>query len=142
MRKSKKTQARNRIIAELDKMARALCFDRDHDTCQRCGETTIALLQWSHVLSRRHYCIRWEPDNSKVLCMSCHCYWTNHPIEAAYWFSKKWPLRWEHVHELLRTGKPMKDANLKELLEEIKADPPATPYLKYQSIPKDSEIPF
>lgn len=114
----KKTRSRKRVIAELDGLCRAAVMERDQ-VCQRCG--TGSDLQWSHVHSRRHYCIRWVLENSKALCRACHCWWTNNPLEAAYWFSKNWPLRWELVNELLRTSKPMKDVDLRQLLEEMRA---------------------
>lgn len=124
IKSSKKAKSRKAIIAKLDKLARAMVFERDKDRCVRCGSTSG--LQWSHVHSRRHYSIRWEMDNGKVLCIKCHCWWTNNPIEAAFWFSQNFPLRWEHVNELLRTSKPVKNHELIELLESM-TDPPKLP---------------
>ena len=99
IKRSKKTRTKNRMIAILDAECRARVMERDK-CCVRCGATTD--LQWSHVLTRRHMCIRWDDENSKILCRACHCWWTNFPQEASYWFSQKWPLRWEYVNEMVR----------------------------------------
>lgn len=116
MKVSKKTRQKRRLVKHLDAQCRAIVFERDGNRCQRCGATYD--LQWSHVHSRRHPCIRWEPDNSQVLCRGCHCWWGNHPIEAAYWFSQNWPMRWEHVNELLKVNEPVKMADLRAMANE------------------------
>ena len=136
---SKKAKARNRVIAQLDAICRAAIMERDNNTCQRCGSHEN--LQWSHVHSRRHYSIRWDTDNSKALCMGCHCWWTNHPTEASYWFSRKWADRWERIGELLRTSKPMKDVDLRQLLEEQTAAYPPGKMLKPDAW-TDKDLPF
>lgn len=125
----RKTSSRKRVIAELDAIAREqIVIVRDENTCQRCGKKDgeyhddgkKVVIQWSHVLSRVHYCIRWDPNNSKALCSKDHFWWENHKGEAYYWFSKNWPLRWEFVNERVRTAGPMKDYQLRELLEEMR----------------------
>lgn len=113
IRRSKRAARQDRMIKALDDACRKEVLERD-GKCQRCG--AMQDLQWSHVHSRRHHCIRWDLDNSKALCRGCHCWWTNHPIEAAFWFSRNWPMRWERINELLRRNPKV---NVRELYEAL-----------------------
>jgi 5-methylcytosine-specific restriction endonuclease McrA len=108
------------MILALDAQARQEVFERDGFKCQRCGvrEGLGAVLQWSHVHSRRHYCLRWDPDNAKILCLKCHCWWTNNPGLAYDWFVKKFPERWERITRVLQANPKVR---VKELYEGLKA---------------------
>lgn len=114
IRRSKRALKRSKMVLELDKACRLEVFERDLGICQRCGSTLM--LQWSHVHSRRHHCLRWDPDNSKVLCRDCHCWWTNNPGLAYDWFIKKFPERWERITRVLQANPKV---NMKSKLEEL-----------------------
>lgn len=99
-----RTQQKHRMELGLDAICRAEVFERDGNVCQRCGAAISCdgtPLQWSHVHSRRHNCLRWDPDNSKVLCKGCHFWWGNNPGLAIDWFQKNWPERWRRITDLL-----------------------------------------
>jgi len=105
-RKRKKNHSRRRktlsirkMVIALDKAARLAVLERDGWKCVRCGST--GNIQWSHVHSRRHYCLRWDEDNSKALCAACHCWWTYNPGLAYEWFRKNFSERWERITAVL-----------------------------------------
>lgn len=106
IRKSKKAAKRGRMVKALDDACRARVMQRDR-VCQRCGASVSVdgtPLQWSHVHSRRHLCLRWDDENSKALCKGCHCWWGNNPGLAFDWFSKKFPERWERITRVLQSN--------------------------------------
>lgn len=81
--KPKKRSNRSwRVI--LDALCRTVVMNRDGWRCVRCGSDTW--VQWSHVYSRRFLCLRWDPDNSKALCASCHRWWHDNPAESGPWW--------------------------------------------------------
>lgn len=80
--------ARKVTVKELDKLCRAIVFARDGNKCRRCGKETH--LQWSHVYTRGIEAIRWDLDNSKVLCAGCHNFWWHkRPVDAAAWWESE-----------------------------------------------------
>ncbi len=48
--------------------------------CERCGKREA--LQCSHFISRRYLWTRWVRLNAECLCVGCHKYLTERPIEA------------------------------------------------------------
>lgn len=99
-RQRKATASRARMVRELDAIAREEVFIRDHGTCIaagiagiRCGDT----VQWAHVLSRRHPCLRWEADNAMTLCAGHHLWWHHSPMYAVEWFVRDFPDRWRRL---------------------------------------------
>jgi 5-methylcytosine-specific restriction endonuclease McrA len=83
--------ARRTTVKELDAMCRAIVFARDGGACQWdvCG-TTQGLIDWAHILSRRHTATRWDTRNSVVLCRKHHMQWHDRPMDAARWFQKRY----------------------------------------------------
>ena len=71
--------------------------------CERCGkqyEAKSSGLQCSHHFSRRHYNIRFDPDNAAALCHHCHNYWYSKDVpEAARWLEDK--IGQERVNRLI-----------------------------------------
>lgn len=56
---------------------------RDNYTCQKCGKTQAeAMIQCSHIYSRRHRSTRWDEANARALCFRCHMDWHSNPTEA------------------------------------------------------------
>ena len=94
-----RTRSRARMIRELDAQARAEVFERDGGVCIRCRNTSRPV-QWAHVLSRRHVCLRWVPDNAMSLCAGCHLFWHHEPAMALDWFFKNFRERWERLQVL------------------------------------------
>lgn len=52
--------------------------------CVRCGRSD-ARLECSHIFSRRHAATRWDPDNAKALCFTCHRWWHENPADSGEW---------------------------------------------------------
>jgi len=64
----------------------------DH-TCLRCGIRKPPTgtrgsdgMECSHVYSRTHRTIRWDKNNAKCLCTSCHAWWHSNPTESGKWY--------------------------------------------------------
>jgi 5-methylcytosine-specific restriction endonuclease McrA len=102
------------MVKALDDAARERVRERDAWTCQRCGSRDYP--QWSHIVTREYYCTRWEDDNAVIHCRDCHCWFTNHHTVGIYWFSKKWPERWERINGIVQSGAK---ANVKQLYEQL-----------------------
>ena len=100
--RSKITRNRRKMMNELDAAARQEVFARDGFKCVRCG--TDKSIQWSHVFSRRHLCLRWVAENAKTLCVGCHCWWGNFPYLAFEWFRKNWPERWATINSIYQAN--------------------------------------
>ena len=59
-------------------------FIRSRDkVCQKCGKG--GRLECSHIISRRHQGTRYDADNAKGLCFTCHRWWHENPLEAIEW---------------------------------------------------------
>ncbi len=135
IKSSKKTLSRARMVLALDAAAREEVFARDGHLCVRC-KIPGRSVQWSHVIGRRHKCVRWEPDNALTLCAGCHMFWHEYPTLSGEWFRKNWPERHERILKMYNHGGKV---NVKELYEQMKADPPGRE-VKYMPIPSD--LPF
>ena len=113
IRKSKKARQRAGMVKELDAAARLAVFERDGNRCVRCGSFKV---QWSHVIGRRHKCIRWEADNALALCAGCHMWWHEYPTLSGEWFRRNWPDRHERITAMYNRGGKV---NILEKLEEL-----------------------
>jgi 5-methylcytosine-specific restriction endonuclease McrA len=98
-----RTASRAKMVRELDAIARQEVFDRDGAVCIRCSNRERAV-QWAHVLSRRHLCTRWMPDNAMTLCAGCHLFWHHEPAMALDWFFKNFRERFHRVQLVLLAG--------------------------------------
>lgn len=116
IKRSKKTLSKNRMIAALDKDARQQVFERDGHKCIRCSSTSLT--QWAHVFSRRHPCIRWEPDNAMTLCAGCHLFWHHEPALAMDWYFKNFRDRFERMQRVLQLNPKVR---VKDLYDELRA---------------------
>lgn len=101
--RKKKTVKRRKMVLVLDGDARQQCFERDGQKCVRCGVPGRAI-QWAHIFSRRHLCLRWHPANALTLCGGCHLWWHQYPLLAADWFRKNWPERYEWIIQVFNSG--------------------------------------
>ena len=55
---------------------------RGRGPCVRChGESGYAN-QAAHVIKRGYYAVRWDPRNCHPLCLACHKWETEHPLEG------------------------------------------------------------
>lgn len=75
---SKKLQLKNFIaiptIKVLDDLCRAIVRIRDKWTCRRCGRSKAQgwKVEWAHFIGRGNKAVRWDLDNSCMLCFDCH----------------------------------------------------------------------
>lgn len=57
--------------------------------CEKCGKYyppgKRQGLHCSHIFSRRHNSIRYDPDNAFAHCFSCHQWFGGNPVEAGEW---------------------------------------------------------
>lgn len=111
------------MIWELDRDARERVFARDGCVCVRCHNKTRPV-QWAHIFSRRHKNLRWEEDNALTLCAGCHLWWHHEPVLAVDWFKKNWGDRYDRLMAVIQVNPKV---NVKELHEELMADPPEVP---------------
>jgi len=86
----------------LSQVLKEACHLRDNHTCQRCGVTHIAGVDEhvSHII-RKSQCgrLKYELPNVLTKCQGCHIWWHQNEVEAAQWFVKKWPDRWEYLEQ-------------------------------------------
>lgn len=108
-----KTRARAKMIRELDAQARQEVFERDGNKCIHCSNSDRAV-QWAHVLSRRHLCLRWAADNAMTLCAGCHLFWHHEPAMAVEWFIKNFAERWARIKAVLLANPKVDVAELWE----------------------------
>jgi len=97
--RSKRTRSIHRMKLDLDAIARTEVFERDGNKCIHCPNSDRSI-QWAHVLSRRHLCLRWEADNAMTLCAGCHLFWHHEPAMAVDWFIKNFGERWERIRRI------------------------------------------
>lgn len=71
---TKRSTLRNKADRLFSQLIRAPGF------CARCGAADG--LQCSHFISRRYANVRWNPLNAECLCLRCHKFLTERPIEA------------------------------------------------------------
>lgn len=104
-RKVRSKPSKNRAtVKELDALCRAVVFQRDGETCRKCGKPAV---DWSHCYTRRIRSIRWDLDNSWASCKGCHLDWHHRPLEGAEWWQKELgPIRYQAL--VLRAAKPRK----------------------------------
>lgn len=89
-------------VKELDALCREVVMLRDRGRCcwPDCSKTNV---QWSHVHTRRVHSLRWRLENSLLLCAGHHLAWHGHPMEAATWFSQKYPERMKALTMMRQT---------------------------------------
>ena len=75
---------------------------RDRNLCQHCGKyVTGKQAHTSHVIPKsRGNIYRYNLDNLKLLCYTCHRWWHGNPIESGEWFKTKFPERYKRIQEL------------------------------------------
>ncbi len=122
MRKTK--SPRRKLKDKLEKIVKEIVRLRDNRTCQYCGKENLegANCHVSHVIPRsQSLLLMFDPLNLKILCYHHHINWFHKsPIEAAEWFLRKFPERWEYLEPLSKIRRPIKDYELEEKLVELK----------------------
>lgn len=98
---AKKTP-RAKLTKRLDELSKDVVRKRDGNICQRCGKWVEDTSRHvSHVIPvSGGNKLRWDPLNMKILCYHDHInWWHKNPMEAAEWFSSKFPERWTYLQQ-------------------------------------------
>ena len=45
--------------------------------------------------------MKWDVENVKLMCFTCHQYWAECPTESGEWFAEKFPERLKYLRELV-----------------------------------------
>jgi 5-methylcytosine-specific restriction endonuclease McrA len=87
----RRVSTRQKTIHELDMLAKAVVIERDGKWRLRCGSTEQ--LHSSHIFPKSKYPkLRFDIDNLKLLCFSCHIeWWHQYPEEAGDWIQTAIP---------------------------------------------------
>ena len=114
----KATAARkeNGKVKKADAIIRDIVMARDR-RCVICGSPDN--LQWSHLITRRKYSVRWDTRNSCMMCARCH--FRHHrqgPEEYVSWFMRTYGAE-EYQSLVQRANRPLSSAERKELIEYI-----------------------
>ena len=77
-------------VKNLDDMCRKMINLRDKSKCVRCGRAKPQYkTEWAHFYSRSNKAIRWDEDNSVILCFNCHYNFAHKlPREFTEWYSE------------------------------------------------------
>jgi hypothetical protein len=60
-------------------------------------KTHIGVLQCAHLISRRYLATRYSLMNAVTLCIGCHKYYTEHPLEWEDWCQEWWGPEWSRL---------------------------------------------
>ena len=95
-----RTRSKKSLKHELWELCKKYIRARDKFTCQKCRkELAPAQCHTSHVVPKSHgNILRYDHQNLKVLCYSCHKgWWHANPTESGLWFKFKFPDRWDYI---------------------------------------------
>lgn len=103
----------------LDDLCKNIVKVRDNRTCQKCYKVIHDTYdcQWAHIKSRSRNDLRWDMNNSMVLCGSCHQWWHANPNEAGVWFANTFPARDEYINSLIYNATVWKQVDFERIEE-------------------------
>jgi len=78
---------RKKLIKKADKLWAELIKKRDGFKCQRCHSESKQLNS-CHFYSRARKSTRWDLRNGVCLCVGCHFWGHQNPLEFSLWFIK------------------------------------------------------
>jgi hypothetical protein len=90
----KKVRSKKSWYKELDTAMSLLI--REKGQCEKCG-SRINMLNHAHVVGRGNRALRWDIMNAMCLCVSCHFWWHEQPVESGLWFKEKYPERYGYL---------------------------------------------
>ena len=102
---------RKRIEDRIWKLVQQVVRERDNYTCQRCGKyrkpdpgSGVRNFDCSHVFGRgaqRDPYLKWDVENVKLMCFTCHQWFAECPTESGEWFAEKFPDRLAYLRQLV-----------------------------------------
>lgn len=126
-RKLKSDKQKAEII--LWELVKKYIRQRDKMICQKCdkeiqsyigsdGQVKAPGADTSHVFCKNVYkSLKYDEYNLKLMCMACHKWWHNVPIESSEWFKEKFPHRWDYLQKEKIIIKKMTIVQIEELIE-------------------------
>lgn len=118
-KKKKKKGNRKKLKADLDKQFSLII--RSRGKCERCEKKSP--LNTAHIFSRNNLATRWDKDNVLCLCVGCHFWSHQNPIEFVEWLSKLRGVKWYNdLREKANKVKKWEIIELEKLLEEFKEE--------------------
>ena len=104
-------------IPILDALCKEVIILRDDGKCRRCGQAMyiseksgkLIGCDWSHIFRRNNYRVRWDLDNSKLLCSSfcgkhCHAWWHRNEVDGVLWWQEQIGKRKMELLKLRKEG--------------------------------------
>lgn len=122
-KKRKPKTVKQKAEIELWELVKKYIRIRDKMTCQKCEKEIINPqgADTSHVFCKNRYkSLKYNECNLKILCMWCHKWWHNVPIESAEWFKEKFPERWEYLQKEKLIIRKITIVQIDELIEYYK----------------------
>lgn len=114
---------KRKLEDKLDKLVSKKVKERDNNTCQHCGAKVVgANCHWSHIIPiSRNKRLKWDLNNSMVLCYHCHInWWHKHPLEAGRWLEETFPERVLYLDGIaLKPPTPIKVYELEDILKRL-----------------------
>lgn len=94
-------------VKQLDDLCRKFINLRDKSTCVRCGRKRPQYkTEWAHFYSRSNKAVRWDEDNSCILCFNCHYNFAHKlPREFSEWYKEHLGEKKFNQLQLRSTGK-------------------------------------
>lgn len=119
-KKRAKRPTKTKLFKKLDKIISAKIKERDNYTCQRCEKEVQGVnCQWCHIITRSNKRLRWDLNNSLVMCYYCHRLWHSSPIESTEWFAGKFKDRYDYLMESKNELHTYSVSELQELILEL-----------------------
>ncbi len=115
-KKARAARKENGKVKKADAIIREIVMARDK-RCVICGSPDN--LQWSHLITRRKYSVRWDTRNSCMMCARCH--FRHHrqgPEEYVLWFLRNYGQE-EYEALVLRSNTPLSPAERRELVASV-----------------------
>lgn len=110
MNKKNKKKCKKKWIKKLDALISKII--KADGRCEMCGKKDV-VLNCAHIYSRRNKAVRWDLRNVLALCVRCHFYTHQNPLEFVAWLKKRFGLK--YLLELEKEAHKAKNWSVKEL---------------------------
>jgi hypothetical protein len=82
----------------MDKKISQYVKTRDGNKCAYCGDDLMRL-DVHHIVRRSVYALRWDAKNLISLCMVCHAWAQERPVQFMEWLSFVWGLDRDYLNQ-------------------------------------------
>lgn|SRR5512135_709457 len=113
-RRRKRAKGRRALIKQADKAWGKVI--RSVGACQKCGKRET--LQAAHIISRKHFALRWDLLNGLCLCYGCHFHFAHkEPLLFTEWIKEYYPNRYKYL--MIHKGDVATDLNYQSIIDEL-----------------------